>query len=124
MKVPVSWLREYVSFDVPLDQLAAKLVLTSVEVDRIVRRGVPDLDGNLGLFRVGKVLEAGKHPNADRLQLCQVDVGEGDAAPDRLWGVELRSRRDCRGRACPAPSCRETASRSVRPSSAARSRAG
>ena len=79
MKVPVSWLREYVSFDVPLDQLAAKLVLTSVEVDRIVRRGVPDLDGNLGLFRVGKVLEAGKHPNADRLQLCQVDVGEGDA---------------------------------------------
>ena len=79
MKVPVSWLREYVSFDVPLDELAAKLVLTSVEVDRIVRRGVPDLDGNLGLFRVGKVLEAGKHPNADRLQLCQVDVGEGDA---------------------------------------------
>ncbi len=79
MKVPVSWLREYVSFDVPLDELAAKLVLTSVEVDRIVQRGVPDLDGNLGLFRVGKVLEAGKHPNADRLQLCQVDVGEGDA---------------------------------------------
>src|SRR5207247_3210696 len=33
-------------------------------------------DGNLGLFRVGHVLEAGKHPNADRLQLCQVDVGE------------------------------------------------
>ncbi|MDQ3777918.1 MAG: phenylalanine--tRNA ligase subunit beta, partial [Actinomycetota bacterium] len=76
MKVPVSWLREYVSFDTPLDELAATLVFTSFEVDRIVRRGVPDLDGNLGLFRVGKVLEAVKHPNADRLQLCQVDVGD------------------------------------------------
>ena len=29
-------------------------------------------------FRVGRVLEAGKHPNADRLQLCRVDVGEGE----------------------------------------------
>ncbi len=77
MKVPVSWLREYVSFDMPLEELASKLVFTSFEVDRIVRRGVADLDGNLGLFRVGRVLEAGKHPNADRLQLCQVDVGEG-----------------------------------------------
>jgi phenylalanyl-tRNA synthetase beta chain len=78
MKVPASWLREYVSFDMPLRELASTLVLTSFEVDRIVRRGVPDLDGNLGLFRVGTVLEAGKHPNADRLQLCQVDVGEGE----------------------------------------------
>src|SRR5213075_2947749 len=31
-----------------------------------------------GYFRVGRVLEAGKHPNADRLQLCRVDVGEGE----------------------------------------------
>ena len=44
----------------------------------IEHRGVADVDGNLGLFRVGRVLEAGKHPNADRLQLCQVDVGEGE----------------------------------------------
>ena len=79
MKVPVSWLREYVAFDWPLERLAAKLVVTSCEVDRISRRGVVDDDGNGERFLVGKVLEAGKHPNADRLQLCQVDVGEGDA---------------------------------------------
>ena len=78
MKVPVSWLREYVDFDWPVEQLAARLVVTSCEVDRIVTRGVPDLDGNLGRFLVGKVVEAGKHPNADRLQLCRVDVGEGE----------------------------------------------
>ena len=78
MKVPVSWLREYVAFDWPLERLAAKLVFTSCEVDRIVHRGVADTDGNLGRFLVGRVVEAGKHPNADRLQLCRVDVGEGE----------------------------------------------
>jgi phenylalanyl-tRNA synthetase beta chain len=78
LKVPASWLREYVDFGLPLEDLARKLVFTSCEVDRIVPRGVPDVDGNLGRFLVGKVLEAGKHPNADRLQLCQVDVGEGE----------------------------------------------
>jgi len=78
MKVPVSWLREYVDFDWPVEELAAKLVFTSCEVDRIVHRGVADVDGNLGHFLVGRVVEAGKHPNADRLQLCLVDVGEGE----------------------------------------------
>jgi phenylalanyl-tRNA synthetase beta chain len=78
MKVPVSWVREYVAFDWTVEELARKLVFTSCEVDRIVRSGVPDGDGNRELFLVGKVLEAEKHPNADRLQLCQVDVGEGD----------------------------------------------
>jgi phenylalanyl-tRNA synthetase beta chain len=78
LKVPVSWLREYVAFELPVEELARRLVFTSCEVDRIVRRGVPDRDGNLGLFRVGRVVEAVKHPNADRLQLCRVDVGEGE----------------------------------------------
>ena len=99
MKVPVSWLREYVAFDLPVEELGRRLVFTSCEVDRIVHRGVPEEDGNLGRFLVGRVLEAEKHPNADRLQLCRVDVGEGRAPPDRLRRVELRRRRDRRGRA-------------------------
>ncbi|HUZ81625.1 MAG TPA: phenylalanine--tRNA ligase subunit beta [Gaiellaceae bacterium] len=77
MKVPVRWLREYVDFDLPLEELARQLVFTSCEVDRIVRRGVPGGD-NLRHFVVGKVLEAGKHPNADKLQLTKVDVGDGE----------------------------------------------
>jgi phenylalanyl-tRNA synthetase beta chain len=77
MRVPVSWLRDYVAVDMPLPELAERLSIASAEVEGIERRGVPDQNGNLGLFRVGRVLEAGKHPNADRLQLCQVDVGEG-----------------------------------------------
>jgi phenylalanyl-tRNA synthetase beta chain len=76
MRVPISWLRDYVPVEMPLPELAERLSISSAEVEGIERRGVPDEDGNLGLFRVGRVLEAAKHPNADRLQLCQVDVGE------------------------------------------------
>ena len=79
MRVPVGWLREYVPIDVPIEQVAHRLVISTCEVDAIETVGVADADGNLGLFRVGRVLEAAKHPNADRLQLCQVDVGKGDA---------------------------------------------
>jgi phenylalanyl-tRNA synthetase beta chain len=76
--VPLSWLREFVDVDVPAEELARRLAISSLEVERVLRTGVPDANGNLGLFQVGKVVEAGKHPNADRLQLCRVDVGEGE----------------------------------------------
>jgi phenylalanyl-tRNA synthetase beta chain len=79
MKIPVSWLREYVPIDMPIRELADRLVISTCEVDAVTTVGVADTDGNLGLFKVGRVLEAEKHPNADRLQLCRVDVGEGDA---------------------------------------------
>jgi phenylalanyl-tRNA synthetase beta chain len=78
MRVPVSWLRDYVALEMPLPELADRLSVVSAEVEGIERRGVADDNGNLGLFKVGKVLEAVKHPNADRLQLCQVDLGEGE----------------------------------------------
>ena len=78
MRVPVSWLRDYVDVEAPVDELADRLSVSVAEVEGIERRGVPDVDGNLEPLRVGKVLEAAKHPNADRLQLCVVDVGEGE----------------------------------------------
>jgi phenylalanyl-tRNA synthetase beta chain len=76
MRVPLSWLREYAAPPVSSAEIAERLSISTCEVERIVRRGVPDADGNLGRFRVGRVLSAEKHPNADRLQLCVVDVGE------------------------------------------------
>ena len=78
MKVPVSWLRDYVPIEMPLEELATRLSISTAEVEGVERRGVADEDGNLGLFRVGRVVEAEKHPNADRLQLCRVDLGEGE----------------------------------------------
>jgi phenylalanyl-tRNA synthetase beta chain len=76
MRVPLSWLRDYVALEMPVEELASRLDMATAVVAAIERLGVPDEGGNLGLFRVGTVLEAGKHPNADRLQLCTVDVGE------------------------------------------------
>jgi phenylalanyl-tRNA synthetase beta chain len=76
MRVPVSWLRDYVELEMPLEELATRLSVATAEVEGIERRGVDDSGGNLDLFRVGKVVEAVKHPNADRLQLTKVDVGE------------------------------------------------
>ncbi|HYX89569.1 MAG TPA: phenylalanine--tRNA ligase subunit beta [Gaiellaceae bacterium] len=78
MRVPIDWLREYVAVDASAEELAGKLGTATCEVERIIHRGVADEDGNLGFYRVGRVLEAGKHPNADRLQLTRVDVGEGE----------------------------------------------
>jgi phenylalanyl-tRNA synthetase beta chain len=73
MKVPMSWLREHVRTDATTEQIAHALSIATAEVNGIERRGV---SGDLSLFRVGHVLEADKHPNADRLQLTKVDVGE------------------------------------------------
>jgi phenylalanyl-tRNA synthetase beta chain len=76
MRVPLSWLREYVRVDASASEIAERLSISTAEVNEVLRLGVSDDGGNLGLFRVGHVLEAAKHPNADRLQLCRVDVGE------------------------------------------------
>ena len=78
MRVPLSWLREYVDTAWTPEQIARRLTVSTLEVERVVDAGVPALDGNLGHFVVGRVVAADPHPNADRLQLCQVDVGNPD----------------------------------------------
>jgi phenylalanyl-tRNA synthetase beta chain len=75
VKVPVSWLREYVSFDMPVEELGELLSMTGTKLETLTYRGVPD---GLDLYRVGRVLTRDQHPNADRLSLCTVDVGEGE----------------------------------------------
>ena len=80
MRVPLSWLREYVTVDATASEIADRLAISALdEVERIRDVGVLDLNGNLSRFLVGRVLEVQPHPNADRLRVCQVDVGEGDA---------------------------------------------
>jgi phenylalanyl-tRNA synthetase beta chain len=78
MRVPLSWLREYVRVDATPQQIARALTVSSLEVDRVIDVGVADEGDNLSYLRVGTVVSAEKHPNADKLQLCRVDVGEGE----------------------------------------------
>ena len=79
MRAPLSWLREYVTVDATTDEIAHRLAISALEVERVIDVGVPHAEGNLERFLVGRVLEVGPHPNADRLRICPVDVGEGDA---------------------------------------------
>ncbi len=78
MRAPLSWLRDYVRVDATAAEIARRLSVSSLEVDRIIEIGVADDGDNLSYLRVGRVVEAVKHPNADKLQLCHVDVGEGE----------------------------------------------
>jgi len=71
VRVPVSWLREYCSPELDTAAIAQRLAMTGTEVERIERHGV----GELERFVVGRVLERRKHPDADRLSVCMVDVG-------------------------------------------------
>jgi len=75
MKIPVSWLREYVETPASTADIVGRLAISSLEIERVIDVGVADEGGNLGHFVVGRVVSAEPHPNADRLQLCQVDVG-------------------------------------------------
>jgi phenylalanyl-tRNA synthetase beta chain len=74
MRVPVEWLREYCRPDLDTDGLANRLAMTGTEVERVEHYGVDALEQ----FVVGTVLTADQHPDADRLRVCTVDVGEGE----------------------------------------------
>jgi phenylalanyl-tRNA synthetase beta chain len=74
MRVPVEWLRDYVRPQLGLRELAERLALTGTEVEGVHAHGVGAVDG----FVIGKVLSAERHPDADRLTVCMVDVGEGE----------------------------------------------
>ena len=76
MKVPLQWLSDHLAELPPLDELIERLSFAGDKVEGVERRGLPAQDGVGELIVAGHVLEAGKHPNADRLQLCHVDVGE------------------------------------------------
>jgi len=74
MRVPLEWLYEYCAPDLDAFALAERLAMTGTEVERVERHGVGALDS----FVVGKVLQAGRHPGADRLSVCLVDTGDGE----------------------------------------------
>ena len=71
MRVPIEWLHEYCEPHMDVHTLAQRLALTGTEVERVEHHGVLTVEN----FVVGHVLERKKHPDADRLNVCMVDVG-------------------------------------------------
>jgi len=79
VKAPLSWLRDYVDIELDVEELASRLALTGTEVERVTEVGVPGDEENLKRFVVGKVLRCEPHPDAAKLSVCTVDVGEETA---------------------------------------------
>jgi phenylalanyl-tRNA synthetase beta chain len=76
MLVPLEWLREYCDPSLSTEDLARRLTLTGTKAERWFRYGPPSGDH----YVVGRVLEATQHPNADRLRVCVVELGEAEPA--------------------------------------------
>ena len=74
MRVPVGWLRSYCDPGIPAEEIADALTMAGDKLERLHRTGV----GDPAAFLTGRVLESERHPNADRLSVCVVDVGRGE----------------------------------------------
>lgn len=72
MKFTLSWLKEHLDTTATLDQILDGLVGVGLEVEEVT-----DRTKELAAFKVAYVVEAEKHPNADKLKLCKVDTGNG-----------------------------------------------
>jgi phenylalanyl-tRNA synthetase beta chain len=76
MRVPLSWLREYCSPELDTAAIEERLTMTGTKVERVLHHGVPSPEH----FVVGHVISVNPHPDADRLRVCQVNIGEDSPA--------------------------------------------
>jgi phenylalanyl-tRNA synthetase beta chain len=90
MKFSLSWLKDHLDTGASLDAIVATLTRLGLEVE-----GVEDRSKELAPFRIGHCLSADQHPNADKLHVCMVDVGEGApvqvvcGAPNARAGIKV-----------------------------------
>ncbi|MBP8019318.1 MAG: phenylalanine--tRNA ligase subunit beta [Hylemonella sp.] len=90
MQFPESWLREFCSPSISTEELASTLTMAGLEVED----STPAAPPFTGIV-VGEIKEAVQHPNADRLRVCQVDVGQGAllnivcGAPNARVGIKI-----------------------------------
>ena len=73
MNVTLNWLKAYIDFEFSPNELADRLTMLGIEVESVKQLGA-ELEGVV----VGRVASIKPHPNADKLVLCQVDVGEAE----------------------------------------------
>ncbi|MBQ3816375.1 MAG: phenylalanine--tRNA ligase subunit beta, partial [Clostridia bacterium] len=98
MKLPLRWLKEYVDFNVTIDEFVEKLMWRGFEMGSVD----PEMPGVSGVV-VGKVLDIHRHENSDHLHVCQIDIGKevlqivtgaqnvskGDLVPVAVVGARL-----------------------------------
>jgi phenylalanyl-tRNA synthetase beta chain len=81
MRVPLEWLREYCDPALDVRGIEERLTMTGTKVEAIHHHGVREPD----CFLVGRILQCERHPDADRLSVCAVDLGSASAeGPARI----------------------------------------
>ncbi len=88
MKITLSWLKDHLETEASLSELTDRLTMLGLEIESISERAA-----GLESFVVGHVLEAKKHPDADKLQVCTVDTGSATiqvvcGAPNARTGLK------------------------------------
>jgi phenylalanyl-tRNA synthetase beta chain len=71
MKITFDWLKDHLNTNLKEEKLLEQLTNIGLEVE-----GIQNLNEGLNLFKIAKIIKTEKHPNADRLKVCDVDVGE------------------------------------------------
>ena len=71
MLVPIKWLKEYLDLNVSAKELADAMTLTGSNVESIT-----ELAKDIKNVLVGRITSVAAHPNADKLVVCQVDIGD------------------------------------------------
>jgi phenylalanyl-tRNA synthetase beta chain len=82
VKFTLSWLKDHLDTDEPVEQLADRLTMIGLEVEHL-----EDKAKLLAPFTIARVISAEKHPNADKLRLCMVDPGNGAAPVQVVCGA-------------------------------------
>ncbi len=82
MKFTLSWLKDHLDTDEPVENLADKLTMIGLEVESL-----DDKARALAPFTIARVISAEQHPNADRLRVCMVDTGNGAAPVQVVCGA-------------------------------------
>src|ERR1700755_547393 len=82
MKFTLSWLKDHLDTDEPVEKLADKLTMIGLEVESL-----EDKARLLAPFSIARVISAEQHPNADRLRVCMVDTGNGSAPVQVVCGA-------------------------------------
>ncbi len=77
MKIPYTWLKEYISLEgISVEELAEKVTQAGTEI-----ASIDTVDGDIPGVIIGKVLSLHKHPDSDKLAICKVDIGSGGILP-------------------------------------------
>lgn len=79
MKISLNWLKEYIDLNEDVNTISETLTNTGLEVEGVEK--VEEIKGGLQGLVIGEVKTCGKHPDADKLSLTTVDIGEAELSP-------------------------------------------